>query len=263
MHASDIMSTPVISVAPDTPVKDIAALLFEKRISGVPVLDEGRLVGLVSEGDLLRRHEIGTERAKRGGSWWLRMFGADQTPAEYVKAHGRRAQDVMTREVLTIMPDTPVAEIATLLESRGIKRLPVMRDGQLVGIVSRANLVQAACRHASRRGARHASRGPGDSRPAPGGARAPVLVARSGVQCHRHRRRRALLRHGALRRSAASGPDRRREHPRGTRRRGSPRALPPGRRMGLSAVRRAGTVLLAAAMFAGLVACSAAPQVWC
>jgi CBS domain-containing protein len=143
MHASDIMSTPVISVAPDTPVKDIAALLFEKRISGVPVLDEGRLVGLVSEGDLLRRHEIGTERAKRGGSWWLRMFGADQTPAEYVKAHGRRAQDVMTREVLTIMPDTPVAEIATLLESRGIKRLPVMRDGELVGIVSRANLVQA------------------------------------------------------------------------------------------------------------------------
>lgn len=143
MHASDIMSTPVISVAPDTPVKDIAALLSEKRISGVPVLDEGRLAGLVSEGDLVRRHEIGTEHAKRSGSWWLRMFSADQTPAEYVKTHGSLARDIMTREVETIAPDTPVAEIATLLESRGIKRVPVMRDGELVGIVSRANLVQA------------------------------------------------------------------------------------------------------------------------
>lgn len=143
MQASDIMSTPVVSVTPDTPVKDIATLLFEKRISGVPVLENGRLVGLVSEGDLLRRHEIGTDLAKRSGSWWLRMFGGERTPAEYVKAHGRRAQDVMTREVQTVEPETPVAEIATLLESRGIKRVPVMRDGELVGIVSRANLVQA------------------------------------------------------------------------------------------------------------------------
>lgn len=143
MQARDIMSTPVISVGPDTPVKDIAALLFEKRISGVPVLDAGRLVGLVSEGDLLHRYEIGTDRAKRTGSWWLRMFGADRTPAEYVKAHGRFARDVMTQDVVTVMSDTPVAAIATLLESRGIKRVPVMRDEQVVGIVSRANLVQA------------------------------------------------------------------------------------------------------------------------
>lgn len=143
MQASDIMSTPVISVAPDTPVTDVAALLFEKRISGVPVVDKGRLVGLVSEGDLLHRHEIGTDRPKRSGSWWLRLFSAEQTPAEYVKTHGRLARDVMTREVETITPDTPVVEIATLLESRGIKRVPVIREGQLVGIVSRANLVQA------------------------------------------------------------------------------------------------------------------------
>jgi CBS domain-containing protein len=143
MHAKDIMSTPVVSVAPDTPVTEIASLLFKMRISGVPVLDNGRLVGLVSEGDLLRRHEIGTDRVKRGGSWWLRMFSADQTPAEYVKSHGRFARDVMTREVVTITPDTPVAKIASLLESRGIKRVPVMHDKQVVGIVSRANLVQA------------------------------------------------------------------------------------------------------------------------
>jgi len=143
MQASDIMSPPVVSVGPDTSVKEIASLLLEKRISGVPVLDQGRLVGLVSEGDLLHRHEIGTEHTKRTGSWWLRMFSTGETAADYVKAHGRRARDVMTPEVETVMPDTPVAEIATLLESHGIKRVPVMHDGQLVGIVSRANLVQA------------------------------------------------------------------------------------------------------------------------
>lgn len=143
MNAGDIMSSPVISVAPDTAVRQIAALLFKERISGVPVLDKGKLVGLVSEGDLLHRQEIGTDRPKRSGSWWLRLFSSDQTPAEYVKAHGRFARDVMTREVETIAPDTSVTEIATLLESRGIKRVPVMRDGQVVGIVSRANLVQA------------------------------------------------------------------------------------------------------------------------
>lgn len=143
MQAADIMSAPVVSVDPDTSVKEIAALLFEKRISGVPVLDEGRLVGLVSEGDLLHRHEIGTDRRARTGSWWLRMFSVEPTPAEYVKSHARRARDVMTRDVVTVAPDTAVAEIATLLESHGIKRVPVMRDGQLVGIVSRANLVQA------------------------------------------------------------------------------------------------------------------------
>ena len=143
MQASDIMSIPVISVAPGTPVKEVAALLLERRISGVPVVEEGQLVGLISEGDLLRRHEIGTERAKRTGSWWLRMFSGEQTPTEYIKAHARFARDVMTREVFTVTPETPLAEIATVLESRGIKRVPVMRGGQMLGIVSRANLVQA------------------------------------------------------------------------------------------------------------------------
>ena len=143
MRAADIMSAPVVSVGPDTSVKEIAALLFKKRISAVPVLDEGRLIGLVSEGDLLRRKEIGTDRAARAGSWWLRMFDIDPAPVEYIKSHARRARDVMTRDVVTVAPETPVAEIATVLESRGIKRVPVMRDEQLVGIVSRANLVQA------------------------------------------------------------------------------------------------------------------------
>lgn len=137
------MTTPVVTVGPQTPVREIAALLVAKRISAVPVLDDGRLVGLVSEGDLLHRHEISPGRAKSGGSWWLRMFSAGETPAEYVKAHGRFARDVMTRDVETIAPDTALKAIAALLESRGIKRVPVMRDHELVGIVSRANLVQA------------------------------------------------------------------------------------------------------------------------
>jgi CBS domain-containing protein len=143
MQAQDIMSTAVISVAPDTPVKEIAALLFEKRISGVPVLDEGRLVGLVSEGDLLRRHELGTDRPGRSGSWWLRLFSADQTALDYVKTHAQGARDIMTRDVVTVSAETTLPEIATLLESHGIKRVPVMRGAELVGIVSRANLVQA------------------------------------------------------------------------------------------------------------------------
>lgn len=143
MKAKDVMTSPVVTVGPDTPVHEIAALLFERRISGVPVLQDGRLVGLVSEADLLRRHEIGTDRIAQPHSWWLRLFGGDRTPAEYVKTHAGRARDVMVREVVSVTPETPIADIAALLEARGIKRVPVLDRGRLVGIVSRGNLVQA------------------------------------------------------------------------------------------------------------------------
>lgn len=143
MKAKDIMTSPVITVTPDTPVREIAALLFERRISGVPVLQDGRLVGLVSEADLLHRQEIGTDRVAQPRAWWLRLFNADSTPAEYVRSHATRARDVMSHEVVSVAPDTPIAEIASLLEARGIKRVPVLRGAQLVGIVSRGNLVQA------------------------------------------------------------------------------------------------------------------------
>ncbi|MGH8745742.1 MAG: CBS domain-containing protein [Burkholderiales bacterium] len=153
MKARDIMTSPATTVGPDTPVREIAELLYKLRISGVPVLEGGRLVGLVSEGDLLHRHEIGTDLPERAGSWWLRLFSADRSPAEYVKSHGQRARDVMTREVISVAPDMPVAEIATLLEARGIKRVPVVRGEKVVGIVSRANLIQAlaSSRHAAHR----------------------------------------------------------------------------------------------------------------
>ena len=117
MKASDIMSSPVIGVRPDAPVREVAGLLFERSISAVPVLEGERLVGLVSEADVLRRRHLG------------------------VRAH--RARDIMTREVETVAPDTPVEEIAALLEERGIKRVPVVQEGRVVGIVSRSNLVQA------------------------------------------------------------------------------------------------------------------------
>lgn len=143
MNAEDIMTSPVITVRPETPIRELAALLFERRISGVPVLEKGRLVGMVSEADLLHRHEIGTDCVARDGSWWLRLFSADRSLEDYVKSHAGQARDVMTREVVSVTADTPAAEIANLLGSRGIKRVPVLRGERLIGIVSRANLIQA------------------------------------------------------------------------------------------------------------------------
>lgn len=148
MKAKDIMTSPVITAEPQTPVREIAARLLAHRISGLPVLEEGRLVGMVSEADLLHRHEIGTDRNATSSAWWLRLFSADRSIPEYIKSHASRARDIMTRDVTTVAPDTPVADIATLLEARGIKRVPVLDRGRLAGIVSRANLVQALATNA-------------------------------------------------------------------------------------------------------------------
>lgn len=142
MHARDVMVAPVITVKPSTTVKEVAKLFLEKRISAAPVIDsQEKLVGIVSEGDLLRRVEAGTERHR---SWWLEGFiGNDTLAAEYVKAHGRQVSDVMTRKIITASPQTPLHEVATLMEKNAIKRVPILENGQLVGIVSRANLIQA------------------------------------------------------------------------------------------------------------------------
>ena len=141
MKARDIMTSPVITVGPDTLVRHIAGLLYEHRISAVPVLEAGKLVGIVSEADLLHRHEIGTDRSAR--SWWLQLFSADRSISDYVRSHATRARDIMTKDVVSVTPDTPVAQIATLLENRGVKRVPVLEGERLAGIVSRSNLVQA------------------------------------------------------------------------------------------------------------------------
>ena len=145
MRAMDVMTTNVITVDPNTSVQALATLLSERGISGVPVVDSDKLIGIVSEGDLLHRAETGTERrTERRRSRWLDSIGSDQEAArDYVKAHGRTVREIMTREVITVSDTTDLADIATLLETKRIRRVPVLRDGKLVGIVSRANLVRA------------------------------------------------------------------------------------------------------------------------
>jgi CBS domain-containing protein len=141
MQAKDIMTTPVVTVAPETPVVEIARRLLERRISAVPVIDtEGRVLGVVSEGDLMRQPQAGGQRHI---SWWLEMFTASEEQAhDFIKSHGTLARDVMTRETVAVDEDASLEEIATLLEKHRIKRVPVLREGRLVGIVSRANLLQ-------------------------------------------------------------------------------------------------------------------------
>jgi CBS domain-containing protein len=143
MQAKDIMSTPVITVGPQTPVHEVAALLVKQGISGVPVLDEGRLVGIVSEADLMYRHEIGTERDPATDAWWVRLFGVDRSPSRYVRSHATKSEDIMTRKVVSVVESTPLTEIAALFMSRRVRRVPVVRAGTVVGIISRANLVRA------------------------------------------------------------------------------------------------------------------------
>ena len=142
MRAQDVMTTAVVTAHPDTPVRELAKLMVDHRVSGLPIADEaGRLVGIVTDGDLYRRAELGTER--RGSSWWD-IFGLDSTPADdYVEAHGRVARDVMTKQVVAVAPGTTLRQIAGLFETRRIRRVPVVAKGAVVGIVSRANLVQA------------------------------------------------------------------------------------------------------------------------
>jgi CBS domain-containing protein len=146
MNAKDVMTTEVVTVSPETTVQDLAKILSEKGISGAPVVDaDQRLVGIVSEGDLLHRAETGTERRiQRRRSWWLESVAAEEELArDYVKAHGRSVADIMTREVISAEETTDLADLAMLLETKRIKRVPVVSGGKLVGIVSRANLVRA------------------------------------------------------------------------------------------------------------------------
>jgi CBS domain-containing protein len=142
MKAADVMVSRVITVTPDTPVEKIARILLSNRISAVPVVNDiGTLVGIVSEGDLIHRVEAGTERQY---SWWLKLVSDKNAMArDYLKSHATRAADVMTKRVITAPPDMPLAELASLLERHRIKRVPIVQDGALVGIVSRANLLQA------------------------------------------------------------------------------------------------------------------------
>jgi CBS domain-containing protein len=142
MRAMDVMTSEVITVGENATVAAVAKLLADRGISAVPVVDpDNRVIGMVSEGDLLHRVETGTERRR---SWWLEiMASTNQLAGDYIKSHSGKVKDVMTRDVISVTDTTPVADIAVLLETNRIKRVPVLRDGKLVGIVSRANLVRA------------------------------------------------------------------------------------------------------------------------
>jgi len=142
MKASDIMTKTVISGKPDTTVGQAAELMTQNRISAIPVIDkDGGIVGIVSEGDLMRRVD-GAKAQPR--SWWLSMFSDAGTSARgFIQERGQHLKDIMTTQVKTVAPDTPVGEIARLLQKKHIKRVPVVDNGKLVGIVSRANLLHA------------------------------------------------------------------------------------------------------------------------
>jgi CBS domain-containing protein len=144
MRAKDIMVTEVITVGPQASVRNVAKLLLGNRISAVPVIDEhGELIGIISEGDLARRAEVDTHPHR---SWWLEMFSRKSKEAlakEYMKSRGSKVRDVMTKNVITAKPTTSLRDIAMLLEKHRIKRVPIVTNGRMIGIVSRANLIQA------------------------------------------------------------------------------------------------------------------------
>jgi CBS domain-containing protein len=142
MRVRDIMSTRVVSIAPDANVLEAVRRMLQNHISGLPVIDHtGALVGVVTEGDFLRRSETGTERKRP--RWLEFLIGPRRLADEYIQAHARRVEEVMTREPITITEDAALDEVVRLMERQRIKRLPVTRGGQVVGIVSRANLLHA------------------------------------------------------------------------------------------------------------------------
>lgn len=139
MQAQDVMTTTVASIGPRATVREAAKLMLERRVSALPVIDDkGRVAGIVSEGDLMRRAELGTNTPS---SWWLRLF-EDEAARDYLKVHGTSVADVMTRPAVSVRRSTPLKEVVRLMEKRRIKRVPVVEGGRLVGIVSRADLVR-------------------------------------------------------------------------------------------------------------------------
>lgn len=142
MKAHEIMTTNVVSVLPDTPVRDVAALMVEKHLSGVPVCnDSGTLLGIISEGDLLRRSELGTEKHRRR---WLSFFTRpDEEARDFTKSHAMHAEEIMSKDVFWVSEDAPLDDVVGLMEKHDIKRVPVVSHGKLVGIVSRVDIVRA------------------------------------------------------------------------------------------------------------------------
>jgi CBS domain-containing protein len=142
MEARHVMTSPTISVPPDAPVPSAIETMLRAHVSGLPVVDgSGALVGVLSEGDLLRRAEIGTE--KQRPKWLDFLLGPGRGAQDYVRSHSRRVADIMTRDPISVDEDCSLEEVVALMEKKGIKRVPVLRNGKLVGIVTRKDLLRA------------------------------------------------------------------------------------------------------------------------
>ena len=142
MNAGDIMTRDVLTVHPATPLLDALQLMLDRRVSGMPVVDAaGRVLGILTEGDLLRRAETGTEKQRPRWQTWL--AGAARIADDYVHTHSRKVGDVMTGGVISVTAGTPLCDVVDMMERHHIKRVPVLDDGRLAGIVSRTDLLRA------------------------------------------------------------------------------------------------------------------------
>jgi CBS domain-containing protein len=141
MEAQEVMTRDVVTVGPDATVGEIAALLVRHRISAVPVVSgDQQLIGIVSQTDLAHRSETGTEKRRK---WWLEVFADPDVKArEYVKSHGLRARDIMTRFVVSVPQNESLGEVADVLDSHRIRQVPVVSKGRIVGMISRADIVR-------------------------------------------------------------------------------------------------------------------------
>jgi len=142
MNASDVMVRDVVTIGPDDDISTAVRLLTDHDISALPVVDgNGHVLGILSEADLLHREEDGTVKQR---AWWVEAITPASTLAlDYAKSHGKKVAEVMSDRVISASEDTPLSELANILEKNRIKRVPILKDGKLVGIVSRANLLQA------------------------------------------------------------------------------------------------------------------------
>jgi CBS domain-containing protein len=142
MRAHQIMTRQVITITPDASIVEAANTMLQNHISGLPVVDEtGKLVGIISQGDFIRRAEIGTQRKR--GRWVKLLLGPGRVASDFVHERGRKVGKIMTLDPCTVTEDAPLEDVVSLMERNNIKRLPVMRGDQLVGIVTRSNLLQA------------------------------------------------------------------------------------------------------------------------
>jgi CBS domain-containing protein len=144
MKAWDVMTRDVLTVGRETPVANAIRVMLDNNISGLPVLDNGTVVGIVTEGDLLRRSETGTERHRP--RWLEILMGPGRMAGEYVRTHGRKVAEIMTTDVISVAGDTPLDDVVGLMERRRIKRVPVIEGDVLVGVVSRLDLLRALLR---------------------------------------------------------------------------------------------------------------------